>query len=135
MRWLAPVALVLFACVPQATGMATPSPMPASTTSAPPTATRTDPVPSFPANVTYAGWVIVDTVRGDLITVTATMGSPPVLQGRVLILRGHQDGLLKGACVLVEFVAQVEPDGTHRLVSVDLNKRPTNDASCRTPRS
>lgn len=132
MRWLVGLALLGSACALPPTTVTTHSPSP-PTAPSPSTLMRTDLLPSFPPNVTYAGWVVVERVNGDLITVTTTMGSPPVLQDRVLTLRGRPDGLAPGLCVLVEFAAQVEADRTHRLIGVDLAKRPTNEASC--PRS
>lgn len=97
-----------------------------------PSPVLTDPLPSFPSNVTYAGWVIVIDIADDLVVAKATMGSPPAFQGRVVVLRGRHDLLTKGQCVLVEFVAQPEADreGTHRLVGLDLGKRPTNEQAC-----
>jgi hypothetical protein len=93
------------------------------------TSAPTIPLPSFPANVTYAGWIIAIESSDELVVARATMGSPPVFQGRTVVLRGPHQPLAAGTCVLVEFVAQPEKD-THRLISLDLTKQPTNVEAC-----
>ena len=120
------LAVAFAACAPAAV---VPPPV-AATPSSSAVALRSDPIPSIPPNVTYAGWAVVKGIEGELITVRTTMGSPPLLMNRLLTLRGNEKDLVEGSCVLVVFRAQAEPDGTHRLVSVDLRKQPTNVDSC-----
>lgn len=89
----------------------------------------TIPLPSFPANVTYAGWITVIESSDQLLVARATMGSPAVFEGRTVVLRGPHQALGEGTCVLAEFVAQPENE-VHRLIGLDLTKRPTNPEAC-----
>lgn len=126
--WIA--LIVVTSCVPP-TSVETELPSPAAVTPRAPSASLA-PLPSFPANVTYAGWVVVTTIRRDGFTVTATMGSPGIFERRSLTLVGPATSLRVGDCILVEFVAQPDADGTHRLLDLDQTKRSTDPRSCQT---
>ena len=84
------------------------------------------PLPSLPG-VTYSGWVRIESVAPETLRVTPTMGSPSQLfVGRTVYLRTDGPvGVSNNDCVYMEFVADAEPDGRHKLVS--LTRRQARD--------
>jgi hypothetical protein len=90
-----------------------------------PTAVSFSPLPSLPG-VTYAGLVRVEDVRPGTLRVTPTMGSPSQLfVGRTVdLIFDGQVAAARGDCLFVEFVADAEPDGRHRVVSIGPRQAP-----------
>jgi hypothetical protein len=91
----------------------------------PPTAVSFSPLPSLPG-VTYVGWVRVESVRSATLRVTPTMGSPSQLfVGRTVdLIFDGQVAATRNDCLLVEFVADAESDGRHKVVSIRSGQAP-----------
>lgn len=76
--------------------------------------------------MTYVGLVRVESVQSGTLRVTPTMGSPSQLfVGRTvdLIFDGRV-AATRNDCLLVEFVADAESDGRHKVVSIRLAQPP-----------
>jgi hypothetical protein len=98
---------------------------PAAVPQSEPTNVSFSPLPSLPG-VTYAGWVRVEDVRPGTLRVTPTMGSPSQLfVGRTVDLTfDGQVAVARGDCLFVEFVADAESDGRHKVVSIGSRQAP-----------